>query len=318
MLDNIGRSINYLRVSLTDRCNLRCIYCMPESGINKKNHEDVIHFEEVEKIIKIASELGVTKVRFTGGEPLILRGIETLIEKTAKLKNVKDVAITTNGILFSDKAKDLKKAGLKRANISLDTLKEDKFKEITRGGNINSVFSAIDKALSLNFSPLKVNTVLMKGINDDEVGDFINLTKALPIQVRFIELMPIGEGEKYFEKCSMNVDSIINKYSDLKPINDESKVASVYKIDGYRGSVGFIRPMSCKFCSECNKIRLTSMGTIKLCLHSREEVDLKPYLNDESELKAVISRAIFEKPEEHNMEIDNKSKSLKKMYQIGG
>jgi len=318
MYDKKGRNIDYLRVSLTDRCNLRCIYCMPEDGIDKKYHEDILRFEQVEKIITASAALGIKKVRFTGGEPLILKGLDELIAHTASMPSINDISITTNGILLADMAKDLNKAGLKRVNISLDSLKADKFHAITRLGDINKVFSAIDKCLSLDMVPIKINIVLMKGINDDEIGDFIGLTKHMPIQIRFIELMPIGEGIKYFDKCAMKVEEILERFPELVQIEDESRVASVYKIPGFKGSIGLISPISCKFCSKCNRIRLTSVGTIKPCLHSSEEIDLMPFLDDEQKLIDVIKSAAFNKPAEHHLETERKSDTKRMMYQIGG
>jgi len=318
MLDHKGRTIDYLRVSLTDRCNLRCIYCMPEEGIVKKTHNDIMRFEDLEKVISSFASLGIKKVRFTGGEPLILNGLENLIKYTSSLPSIEDVSLTTNGILLADMAEELKKAGLNRVNISLDTLNKEKFKEITRGGDLNKVLSAIEKCIDINLKPVKINMVLMKGINDDEVENFIDLTKDMPLHVRFIELMPIGEGLKFFEKSSMKIDEIIDNHKELIHIKDKSNVASVYKIDGAKGTVGFISPMSCKFCSDCNKVRLTSSGTIKPCLHSEEEINLKPYFNDDQMLRSVIEDAIYNKPEEHHLETDKKSKTHKMMYQIGG
>ena len=284
MLDNRGRNIDYLRVSLTDRCNLRCIYCMPEDGIGKISHEEIMRFEEVGKIISACAVLGIKKVRFTGGEPLIIKGIDRLIRHTASIPGIQDISLTTNGMLLADMAEDLKKAGLKRVNISIDTLREDKFKKITRFGDFRKVSRAIEKCLSLGMVPVKLNAVLMKGINDDEIEDFIKLTMDNPIQIRFIELMPIGEGLKYFESCGMKVEEVLKLHPELIPIKDDSKVASVYKLPGAKGSVGLISPVSCKFCSECNRIRLTSTGTIKPCLHSHDEINLKPYINYEKKL----------------------------------
>ncbi|MBP1927140.1 cyclic pyranopterin phosphate synthase [Sedimentibacter acidaminivorans] len=318
MLDKTGRKIDYLRVSLTDRCNLRCIYCMPEEGIPKKTHDDIVRFENFEKVISAFATLGIKKVRFTGGEPLILNGIEKLIKFTSSLPSIEDVSLTTNGILLYDKVEELKKAGLNRVNISLDTLNKEKYKKITRGGDISKVLSAIEKCISIDLKPVKINVVLMKGINDDEVEDFINLTKAMPVQVRFIELMPIGEGLKFYEKSSMKIDEIIDNHKELIHIKDKSNVASVYKIEGAKGTVGFISPISCKFCNNCNRIRLTSTGSIKPCLHSHDEISLKPYFNDEKMLKKVIEDAIYNKPDEHHLAEDKKSQTDKMMYQIGG
>lgn len=317
MLDKRGRGIDYLRVSLTDRCNLRCVYCMPEKGIEKKCHEEILRFEEVEKIIMACATLGIKKVRFTGGEPLILKSIDKLISNTSAIPSIKDISITTNGILLADMAEDLQKAGLKRVNISIDTLKRDKFNEITRLGSIDKVFNAIEKCLSIGMTPIKLNVVLMKGINDDEVGDFLNLTMDNHIQVRFIELMPIGQALKYFGKYNMKVEEILEKHPELVPIKDDSKVASVYKLPGAIGSLGLISPVSCKFCAECNRIRLTASGTLKPCLHSAEEINLKTYINDEIRLIKVIEDAIYNKPEEHHLE-EGSSETDRMMYQVGG
>lgn len=318
MLDRKGRNIDYLRVSLTDRCNLRCIYCMPEKGVDKKSHEDILRYEEIERIISACATLGIKKVRFTGGEPLIMKDIDKLIMNTSEIPGIKDISLTTNGILLGDMAEDLKKAGLKRVNISIDTLKEQKYKEITRGGDINMVFEGIEKCISLGMVPIKLNVVLMKGMNEEELEDFLKLTLENPIQVRFIELMPIGEGHRYFDEHSFRVEEILHRYPGLIPIIDDSKVASVYKLPGALGSVGLISPISCKFCNACNRIRLTSIGTLKPCLHSEEEINLRPYLGDKEKLIEIIYHTIFNKPEEHYIDEKRKSQTKRMMFQIGG
>ncbi len=319
MIDCYGRNIDYLRVSLTDRCNLRCIYCMPEQGIIKKPHEDVIRFEEVLKIIKSAVLLGIKKIRYTGGEPLILKDISSLINETSKMQQIKDIAITTNGILLYDLAEELKEAGLNRVNISLDTLKEDKFKDITRGGDLNKVLKAIEKCISIGLSKVKINTVLIKGINDDEIKNFIDLTREMPVEIRFIELMPIGQGEKLYKSGFMSSDDVLSEFPQLMPLeSSKSSTASMYKLKNSKGKIGFISPLSCKFCSNCNRIRLTSMGTIKPCLHSAKEINIKEYLDNEVLLTSILREIIYNKPSQHNLECDNKSQSLKAMYQIGG
>lgn len=319
MYDSHGRSINYLRVSLTDRCNLRCIYCMPDSGIEKKRHEDILRFEEVLKIVRACAALGIEKVRYTGGEPLILKGIDRLIYETSCIPSIKDISITTNGILLYDMADDLKKAGLKRVNISLDTMDPEKFSTITRGGDVKRVLSAIEKCLRIGLHPVKINVVLMKGLNDMEAENFINLTRDMPIDVRFIELMPIGEAVKLYGQCAMSSDEIIGRFPNLIPVKtSRSSTATEYRMEGTMGTVGFIRPLSCKFCDSCNRIRLTSCGTIKPCLHSEKEINIKPYINDEIKLMEALKDAIFNKPAEHHLDLDEKSESLRMMYQIGG
>lgn len=321
MIDNYGRKIEYLRVSLTDRCNLRCIYCMPDNDIDieKKCCNSTLNNEEIIKVIKAGATLGIKKIRYTGGEPLIIKGIDELIYNTAKISGIKDIAITTNGILLDDVIYDLKQAGLKRVNISLDTLKEDKFTKITRGGKVKKVLYAIEKCLSLGITPLKINTVLLKGINDDEIDDFINLTREIPVDVRFIELMPIGEGIKFYDKAAMTSEEVLQRFPNLIPVKTtEISTAELYQVKDAKGKVGFISPLSCKFCKDCNKIRLTSEGMVKPCLHSQEEIDIKEYLNNEILLISRLKEAILSKPEEHKIEVNKRSETRRMMFQIGG
>ncbi len=319
MKDKQGRNINYLRVSVTDRCNLRCIYCMPEEGIETLRHDDILRFEDTLKIVKAAASLGINKIRYTGGEPLVMKDIDKLIYETSKLQGIEDIAITTNGILLSDMAEDLKKSGLKRVNISLDTLDKDKFKYITRMGNLDKVLESINKCLAIGIKPVKINTVLMKGINDMEFMDFLNLAKEMPVEIRFIELMPIGESIKLYEESKVNFKDILMEHPELVPIKSKKgTTAQLYKIQGTKSKIGFINPISCKFCADCNKIRLTSIGTIKPCLHSKEEINIREYLNSEELLITKLKSAIFNKPLEHHLKEESSSRSDKMMYQIGG
>ena len=319
MRDSHGRNINYLRISVTDRCNLRCIYCMPESGVESLKHTDILRFEEILKIVKIAETLGINKIRYTGGEPLVMKDIDKLIYETSKLQGINDIAITTNGILLSDMASDLKKAGLKRVNISLDTLDPVKFKNITRLGNLDKVIESIERCITIGLNPVKINTVLMRGFNDTEFDNFLDLTREMPLEIRFIELMPIGEGIKIYDKSKLSFMEMLKNHPDLIKIeNERSSTAQLYKIPGARGKIGFISPLSHKFCADCNKIRLTSIGTIKPCLHSKEEINLRQYLNNEEMLTNALKQAIFNKPLEHHLEEEKISRSEKTMYQIGG
>jgi cyclic pyranopterin phosphate synthase len=319
MQDRKGRKINYIRISLTDRCNLRCVYCMPEGGIGKKEHHEIIRHEDVLKILRASASLGINKVRFTGGEPLIVKDIDKLIYETSRIDGIDDIAITTNGILLNSMAGELKKAGLKRVNISLDSLKEDKFRKITRGGNIHDVFQAIEKCIDLGIRPVKINTVLIKGINDDEISDLMRLTKDYPVHVRFIELMPMGEGLGYYDEGFISSEQVLKQQKELVPLNSNmSSTASLFRLPNSKGTVGFISPLSCKFCSSCNRIRLTSTGTIKPCLHSDTEYDLKKYLESEIGLISELKEIIHNKPAEHNLENDGKSSSKREMFEIGG
>lgn len=317
MFDREGRNIDYIRVSITEKCNLRCIYCMPQNICNEK--EDIcLKSEDINKILKAASILGIQKVRFTGGEPLVVDNIEKIIYNTSKIINIKDISITTNGVLLGDMVTSLKQCGLNRVNLSLDTLKKDKFKVITKHGELSKVEDAINKCLSLNLE-LKLNTVLIRGINDDEITDLINLTKELPLTIRFIELMPIGEGEKFYKNGLITSEEILNTHSELFPTGTLDKgIAKLYKLPNAKGKVGFISPISCKFCNNCNKVRLTSKGIIKPCLHSEKELDLTPHLDNDLALVSALRESIYHKPKEHNLLEQPENTSKKLMYQIGG
>lgn len=318
MKDSFGREINYLRISLTDRCNLRCKYCMPEDGVSKFPHDEILTLEELYEIIKAFVELGINKIRFTGGEPLARKGIVELIAKVSKLDKVKDLAMTTNGILLKEYAMDLKKAGLNRVNISLDTLDEEKYRTITRGGRLNKVLEGIEEAKKVGLTPIKINTVLIGGFNDDEIEALVNLTEKENIDVRFIELMPIGEAANWAKEKFISNNRILEKIDTLIPVprEDVSSPAVYYKLPNGKGKVGIINPISCKFCENCNRVRLTSQGRLKLCLHSNNEIDIKEALNNGQDLKKLILESIEKKEESHHLE---EGKYIKRnMNQIGG
>lgn len=318
MKDSFGREINYLRVSLTDRCNLRCEYCMPEEGIEKIKHSDILSLEDTYEIIKVFVELGINKIRFTGGEPLVRLGVVDLISKVSKLEGVNEIAMTTNGVLLEKYARDLKEAGLTRVNISLDTLDEEKYREITRGGELQKVLNGIEAAKEVGLTPIKLNTVLIGGFNEDEIPSIINLTRDEEIDVRFIELMPIGQAAGFAKDKFIPNNKILQKVEGLMPLEskDKSSPALYYRLPGAKGKVGIINPISCKFCKDCNRVRLTSTGMLKLCLHSNREIDLKEHLRDEVDLSEIIKDAIYSKEEEHHLE--DKEYITRNMNQIGG
>ena len=319
MIDSFGREINYLRISLTDRCNLRCMYCMPEAGISEKmNHDEMLTLEEIYQVAKVFVGLGVKKIRLTGGEPLVRKGIVDLVAMLSQLEGLEDLAMTSNGLLLKEMAGPLKAAGLNRVNVSLDTMQADKYREITRGGRLEDVLEGLAEAKRLGFSPLKINTVLMGGFNDDEVVDFINLTKNEAIDVRFIELMPIGEAAGWAEENFISSQQILENFKDLQPIEreDPSSPANYYRLQGAKGKVGFINPISCKFCSNCNRVRLTSRGKLKLCLHSNQEIDLREVLHKEEALREVILSSMEKKEEAHHLEDGDYIR--RNMNQIGG
>jgi len=318
MLDSFGRSINYLRISLTDRCNLRCQYCMPEKGLkNKVTHKDILTIEEVYHLIKEFVDLGIDKIRFTGGEPLIRKGIIDLIEKVNTLEGVKDLTITTNGLLLKDMAKSLKKAGIHRVNISLDTLNKDKYSEITRGGDLSRVLEGIEEGIRVGLTPIKINTVLIGGFNENEIEDLVNLTRR-GIDVRFIELMPIGEAMYFAKDKFVSNSRVLETIRDLVPVEreDKSSPAVYYKLPDAKGRVGIINPVSCKFCDNCNRVRLTSTGKLKTCLHSNKEIDLKAAIRKQENIKEIIKKGILSKEESHHLE--EGKYTYRNMNQIGG
>lgn len=329
MKDFYERSINYLRISLTEKCNLKCIYCKPQCVPNANAVNAAMSPKKVGCFIEAFTQLGGNKVRFTGGEPLIVNGLEEYIYEAAKREKVKDVAISTNGILLYDKLKDLKKAGLNRVNISLDTLKADRYEKITGNKDFNTIIKAIDKCFELDLQPVKIDAVLMKGINDDEISEFIKFIEVYPIEVRFVELMPIGEGSKVFKEMYISATDILNLHPELTLVgHDKGAVAELYQTQRSKGKIGFIAAVSNKFCSECNRIRLTSDCKIKPCLHNSGEYSINELLdkaieeginsNAFEDLKAEISQIVLSKPLKHNLSKNNDSNSKRAMFQIGG
>ena len=331
MLDKFNREINYLRVSITDRCNLHCSYCRPKEGISLQGHDDILRYEEIIRIVSIAVKMGLVKVRVTGGEPLVRRGFLDFITSLKKISGLRDISLTTNGILLEEFAQKIYDAGIGRINISLDSLNKDKYFHITNGGDLNAVLRGIARAEEAGFSPIKINTVAIKGFNDDEILDFARLAAEKPFQVRFIELMPMGlktnldYGEDYIP-ASQLIEKISQSY-ELEPLknkkNKSDGPARIFKIKGGRGEIGFINPVSEHFCSTCNRLRLTSDGKLRVCLLNEAEVDLKKALRkncSDAELEKLIRDAVLLKPKQHDLIcIEN---SLKKCYrnmsEIGG
>jgi len=306
MSERLPRKINYLRVSVTDRCNLRCVYCMPKEGLSLLGHNDILRYEEILRVVRTAVPEGITKVRLTGGEPLVRRGLTDFIATLTSLKGLADVSLTTNGVLLEDLAEAIYQAGIRRINVSLDSLNPDRYRAITRGGNLQAVLHGIRKAAEIGFSPIKINTVLMKGTNDDEILNFARATLRWPYQVRFIELMPIGQnGADAADYVSNDVarEQIAQEFPLEYLGNDGDRdnrgPARRYRIEGAPGEIGFISPISHEFCSDCNRLRLTADGHLRGCLFSDEEIDLKQELRigcEDRVLKALIRKAIASKP----------------------
>lgn len=333
LIDSYGREITYFRISLTDRCNFRCIYCSPsEKDFCFIKHQEILRFEEILEIVQVAVKMGMTKVRLTGGEPLVRKGVISFIKKLKQIEGLEDISMTTNGYFLSDMAVPLKRAGLDRVNISLDSLKREKFKKITGFDGLENVLQGINTAQEAGLTPIKINVVLLKGINDNEVEDFIQLTLNQPLYVRFIELMPTNHGltqinEGHFISAQTIKEKMRARFPDLKPSSVEKGYgpAVYYQLPGAKGMVGFITAVSQHFCARCNRIRLTAEGKIRPCLFNSQEVNLKDRLRhiplNESEkrekvIQDCLKEAIKTKPFRHH--IGNKDASEFEMSKIGG
>lgn len=326
MKDSLGRNINYLRISVTDRCNLRCRYCMPEEGIEKKDHIEMLTLEEIFELVKVCADMGTDKIRITGGEPLVRKGLAGLIKKITALGSIKDIALTTNGVLLKKNAEELKESGLKRINISLDTMDEKKYEYITRGGNIKDVMEGIDAAFKVGLVPIKINTVLSKNFNENEIEEFIKLTLKDGVDVRFIELMPFGQASGFASNHYLPNTVVLERFTELEPVEaaDKSSTAKYYKLPGAKGRVGLINPISDRFCDRCNRIRLTADGKLKPCLHSDKEIDIRGILRNSKQenkyaaLQEAVEEAINAKPRHHKLN-DLCNKPIERnMYTIGG
>ena len=321
MKDKFEREIDYLRVSVTDNCNLRCVYCMKEKENNFLKNDEKLTDDEIYKIVKESAKLGIKKIRMTGGEPLVRAGIVNLIGRINNIPGIEEIYLTTNGILLADKLEELKLNGLKGVNISLDSLKEERFSKLTRLGKLENVLVAIDKAIELGIK-VKLNTVIVNDVNKDEIIDFVNLTKEKPIDIRFIELMPIGIAINYKGVTNEEVLKVIeDNYTDYeKVVRSKSGGPATYiKLKGAKGKVGFISALSNCFCEDCNRIRLTSTGFLKKCLHYNYGVDLKKHIRSnisDKDLNELIYSNIYDKPQEHLFmeDCDNKWRKFKRNY----
>lgn len=314
MKDGYGREIYYLRLSVTDLCNLRCVYCMPAGGVEKRRHEDVLTVEELEEIARSAGRCGIRKIRLTGGEPLVRRGIVDICARTAAAPGVEEVCMTTNGLLLPKLAPELRKAGLRRVNISLDTLSPELYRELTRVGNIEDAVAGLKAALD-NFETVKINAVLIGGTNEPEIRQMVYITKDAPVELRFIELMPIGECAHWPRERFLENSAVLEAVPELEPCGT-SGVARLFSLPNARGRVGLISPLSSHFCPECNRIRITPDGRLKPCLHSAQEIELRGFHG--AELDAKLREGICAKPMRHHLSPASPSESLRGMSRIGG
>ena len=307
MKDRFGRELTYLRISVADRCNLRCLYCMPAYGAGFEPWEELLSDEEIAALVRYFSELGIWKVRITGGEPLVRKNIAGLIFRIREIPEIRELALSTNGVLLKEHARKLMEAGLDRVNISLDTLRRDRFEKIARMDRLSQVLEGIDAALAAGLRPVKLNTVLMKGINDDEILGLVRFAVEKSIEVRFIELMPTN-GSLALDPAAAflgteEAKARIEKEFLLVPFDSYfSSPAQVFSVAGTKARVGFISPLSCVFCSRCNRLRLKANGMLKTCLHGKEDLDLKELLRSQTpaeEIKEQIRQTVFARPEQH-------------------
>ncbi|MDK2784625.1 MAG: 3,8-cyclase [Bacillota bacterium] len=323
MRDRLGRKIDYLRVSVTDRCNLRCLYCLPPQGVRPKTHEEILRYEEIVRLVEVAVSLGIRRVRLTGGEPLVRLGLTRLVAALAAIPGLHDLSLTTNGTLLAPLAEELKRAGLRRVNISLDTLRPERFRAVTRGGTLADAWAGIEAALAAGLHPVKINTVAMAGVNDDELADLAELTRRFPLHVRFIEVMPLGADLDWAGAHVLPMAAVraaVEKVGRLEPAQVAGAgPARAWRFPGAPGTVGFIGALSETFCARCNRLRLTADGKLKPCLASDVEVDVRGLLRrgaGNQELEGAFRQALELKPSHHDLA--SYPGHARVMCQIGG
>jgi cyclic pyranopterin phosphate synthase len=307
--DSFARVIDYLRISITDKCNLRCVYCMPPDGVAPARHSDILNYEEIIRIATIAARLGVRKIRLTGGEPLIRKNLAFLVSSLRAVPGIEDLSLTTNGILLGQHAQTLADVGLDRVNISIDSFRPDRYREITRGGDLESVLRGIQGAEQAGLRPLKINMVPIRGMNEDEILDFARITLDTDRHVRFIECMPTGSVSFWSPQKYMTTDEIKNIIETLGPLSPvrvrKNGPSKYYRLEGAKGVIGFISALTHHFCSDCNRLRLTSDGKLRPCLFSETEIDLRSALRSgasDLEIERLLKLSIEVKPKEHNLD----------------
>jgi cyclic pyranopterin phosphate synthase len=330
LIDPFGRLHDYLRISVTDQCNLRCLYCMPEEGMEFMDNDKIMRFDEIVEVVRVGAEMGIRKLRITGGEPLVRRDLDQLIAELARIPGIDDIAMTTNGVFLAKKAEALKAAGLNRVNISLDTLDASRFRMIARRGDLNKVMEGIEAAAKVGFDPIKLNMVLLKGINDDEIAAFLRMSIEQPLHVRFIEYMPIGHADdnwkKHYQPLGRVFEVATEQGFQVEPVGEVvgNGPSENFRIRNGAGTFGLIHPVSNHFCEQCNRLRLTSDGHLKPCLYWVDELNVRPHIGDRAALTRIFEKAMIIKPQNHEMaaKLENESQSHipteRRMSQIGG
>jgi cyclic pyranopterin phosphate synthase len=326
LADAFHRPITYLRISVTDRCNLRCVYCMPEEGLPWIDKREILSYEEIAEIVRAAAKVGVRSIRLTGGEPLIRKDLHELVAMIAATPGIDDIALSTNGLLLTEQAQQLRAAGLTRANISLDTLREDRFEAIARRPGLQRVLDGIDAAFAAGLGPIKLNCVVMRGQNDDEVEAFAEMTRDRAVAVRFIEVMPVHENVDGHVSQYISASEILDRIraiGDLRPVDGPkgNGPARYYAFDGAAGSVGVISPLSHDYCDTCNRVRLSADGRLKLCLFGDHFIDLRTPVRDhagEDALIAILRGSMYVKPERHHLDVGTTASAMRALSEIGG
>ncbi len=326
LIDGFSRPITYLRVSVTDKCNLRCVYCMPESGLDWLTRDDILSYEEITEIVRAAAAVGVKSVRLTGGEPLVRRDLSRLVEAIAQISGIEDIALSTNGLLLEEQIARLAGAGLRRVNLSLDTLRPDRFEAIARRAGLELVLRGLDATIAAGLTPVKLNCVIMRGRNDDELGDFAALTKRQPVFELFIEMMPVHENLDLQRDSYVSSDEILERISaggELQPVPGPlgNGPARYFAFPGALGAVGVISPLSHEYCDRCNRVRLTADGQLRLCLFGDYALDLRTPLRAGAltdELANLLRSGMLIKPARHHLRLGESSSRMRAFSEIGG
>ncbi|MGB6600173.1 MAG: GTP 3',8-cyclase MoaA [Candidatus Cybelea sp.] len=326
LIDGFSRPITYLRVSVTDKCNLRCVYCMPEGGLPWLRRDEILSYEEIAQIVRAAASVGVRAIRLTGGEPLVRRNLSRLIATIASIPGIDDIALSTNGLLLEEQLPELVTAGLRRINLSLDTLQADRFEAIARRPGLDAVMRAIDDAISAGLTPVKINCVVMRGKNDDELADFARLTYDRPVFVRFIEVMPVIENVDLQRDAYVSSDEILERISAIDNLQQVigpagNGPARYFALPGAAGAVGVISPLSHDYCERCNRVRLTADGRLRLCLFGDYALDLRSPVRRGAitdELASLLRSAMLIKPERHHLRLGETTSRMRAFSEIGG
>jgi cyclic pyranopterin phosphate synthase len=326
LIDGFSRPITYLRVSVTDKCNLRCVYCMPETGLAWLQRDEILTYEEIAQLAAAAASVGVRSIRLTGGEPLVRRDLHRLVDSLSAIEGIDDIALSTNALLLADQVEELAAAGLRRVNVSLDSLRHDRFEAIARRPGLDAVMAGIDAAIRAGLQPIKLNCVVMRGQNDDEIEAFAELTRRRPIFVRFIEMMPVHENLGLQRDAYMSSDEILARVGEIGALRAVDGPAGngparYFAFDGALGAVGVISPLSHDYCDRCNRVRLTADGRLRLCLFGDHALDLRTPLRSGASpeaLAGLMRSAMLIKPERHHLRLGETASRMRAFSEIGG